>query len=73
MQLTDMTKINGNTLVGLRKARKLTQSQVAKQLGISVSHLSDVENDRKGVSVHLLYKLSKLYNVTMEDLINGNG
>lgn len=34
-----------------RQCEELTQAQLAKRLGISVSHLSDLENERKFVSI----------------------
>lgn len=40
----------GSFLAAIRKGEELTQAVFAKQLKISVSELSDIERERKGVS-----------------------
>lgn len=41
----------GSHLRAIRLGEELTQIEMAKQLGITNSHLSDIENERKLVSV----------------------
>lgn len=41
----------GSMLKNHRECEELTQTQLAKILGISKSHLSDIENGRKFVSI----------------------
>lgn len=57
------------TLKKLRLDRKLTQSEVAKAIGISYQALAGYEAGRHYPSVNLLDKLAKYYNVTVDELI----
>jgi transcriptional regulator with XRE-family HTH domain len=41
----------GLYLKSIRESEELSQSELAAKLGISVQHLSNVENDRKHVSI----------------------
>lgn len=40
----------GNTIQAIRLSREMTQKELAQQLDISPQQLSDIENERKGVS-----------------------
>ena len=40
----------------------LSQKELAKALGISVSHLSKLENHKVNVSAELIYKVCKYFN-----------
>ena len=52
-----------------RKIKKLTQKQVAKQLGISKATLSSWETGKSLPNIKQLYKMSKILGVPMEDLL----
>ncbi len=54
----------GFTLKACRSRSDLSQSQFAKKLGISVSHLSDIENNRKFVTVKRAYDFA----IKLDDL-----
>lgn len=53
----------GKTLTTLRKNRGLTQVQVQSKTGLSQTHLSQIECDRKQPSKTTVKRLAKLYKV----------
>lgn len=60
----------------LRIARKragLTQEEVARQLGMWRPSISQIERGRRGVKVHELEAMAKLYRVRPEFLTRGTG
>lgn len=60
----------GEKLRMLRKStRELTLVEVAKQTGLSVSFLSDLERGQTRPSLDTLEKLSKFYSVNINELI----
>ena len=52
----------------LRKEKKMTQQEVADYLGINRSVLSLIENREREMTPLVLFKLSRLYNVSPEQL-----
>ncbi|NWO14666.1 helix-turn-helix domain-containing protein [Virgibacillus sp.] len=61
----------GDNIKAIRKARNLTQEKLAKEMGISRSYLSDIENNRKNPSTKTLQSLSNKLGVTMAYLTTG--
>lgn len=61
----------------LRKAKKLTQQQLASMAGISQSYYTELENGRKTINANRMESLSKALGVSPQDLIvsdpNGKG
>ncbi len=57
-----------NKLRELRKAKNLTQAQVAKALGLKLNTYSHMELDGKRPSIDMLQKICNLYLVSMETL-----
>lgn len=62
----------GNTIKGIRKKRKLTQQELANELKISRSYLSDIENGRKHPSIKTIQTLADKLNVTVSYLTSGH-
>jgi predicted transcriptional regulator/DNA-binding XRE family transcriptional regulator len=58
----------GSKIRHLRQERKLTQQQMAEQLGISASYLNLIEHDERPVTVGLLLKLGQTFNVDLQEL-----
>jgi DNA-binding XRE family transcriptional regulator len=52
-----------------REYRKLTIAKLAKTCGVSVSAISQIENDKRAPSVDLLVKLARSLDCDMEDII----
>ncbi|MBQ8444148.1 MAG: helix-turn-helix transcriptional regulator [Clostridia bacterium] len=59
-------------LVALRKARGLTQYQLAEQLNYSDKTISKWENGDALPDTPTLYQLSRFFEVSMDSLYNGN-
>jgi predicted transcriptional regulator/transcriptional regulator with XRE-family HTH domain len=58
----------GNKIRRLRQERKLTQVEMAERLGISPSYLNLIEHDERPVTVALLLKLGKTFDVDLQEL-----
>jgi transcriptional regulator with XRE-family HTH domain len=59
----------GGTLRKLREAKGLGIKTVGRQLNVSYSYLSKVENGHKVPSADLVQKLSELYRVDPEEML----
>jgi len=59
----------GDTLKRTRNIYGITASQMSKQLGISASYLSEIENGKKHPSVELLQKYADIYGIKLSSLI----
>lgn len=53
----------------LREDSDLTQSEIAKKLGISQRAYSYYENGKRDIPVDLLWKLADFYNTSVDYLI----
>lgn len=54
----------------LRKQKKLTQEELAHQLGISRVYMGYIEQGRESPSLKLLMKIARRLNVKVEDLFH---
>lgn len=59
-------------LKNVRKESGLTQKQVAEQLQVVESCYANWEQGRTEPNVTMIRKLSKIFNVTIDDLFNGD-
>lgn len=59
----------GERLRTLRRAKNMTQTQLAVHLGIDRSFISDVERGRKGMSLSLLDVVAQGFEITLSDLL----
>lgn len=66
----DMQRI-GNFLAELRKDRNLTQEELGEQVGVTNKTVSRWENGNYLPPVEILQMLSKLYNVSINELLSG--
>jgi len=53
----------------LRAQKHLTQTQLAKKLGVAISTIASYENQDRLPSIEMLIKLSYEFNVTIEYLL----
>lgn len=56
----------------LRRQKNLTQTQLAKRLGVALSTVASYENQDRMPSIPMLIKLSYEFNVTIEYLLGVN-
>lgn len=66
-----MQKI-GSFLAELRKSKDLTQDELGEQIGVTNKTVSRWENGNYLPPVEILQMLSKLYNVSINELLSGN-
>lgn len=59
----------GNILISLRKAKKLTQEDVARYLNISRQAYCRYENDQREPSLDTLCKLADFYEESADTLL----
>lgn len=62
----------GNRIRERRKSCSLKQSELAEAIGISVNHMSSIENGRQHPSVYVLIKLSEQLNATPDLFLMGS-
>ena len=65
--MLDRNVIVGQRIRALRMQRGLGQSKAAKMIGISQSHLSNIEGGRSHVTLENLFALRDLLEVKMSD------
>ena len=73
MKHTDENVIVGERLRRIRKYLKMTQANMGKKLGYSTSTYCEFENGNIGINTQTYIKLSKIFNVNLEFLVNGRG
>jgi len=49
----------------------MTQTDIAKRIGVSRKHISEVVNGRKGISTDIALRLSRLFGTSPELWLNG--
>ena len=64
-------KQSGERIRQLRKAKGMTQEQLATKLGIGERHLRRIETGEKGSSVDILVEISALFSVSLDYIIVG--
>lgn len=63
----------GKRIKTARKSLKIQQKEMADALGVSPSHLSEIETGKARGSADLLLKISEMYNVSTEYIFHGRG
>ena len=63
----------GPRLRALRRERKQTQAEMARQLGISATYVNLLENNQRSLSVQMLMAISDGYGVDWRDLVRDEG
>ncbi|MCT4641497.1 MAG: helix-turn-helix domain-containing protein [Bacteriovoracaceae bacterium] len=63
----------GKILKAFRNRFGLTQKEVAGAIGISISNLSALENDKRNIGAELAGRFSVIYGVRIERLLFPNG
>ncbi len=56
----------GKRIKNVRKARGMTQEQLAERCGCTSTHISNIENGKIGISIELLYVLSRVLEQQMD-------
>lgn len=62
----------GSNVKKLRKKKKLSQIELAVEVGIDRSYLSEIENGRTNMSVSVLYAIADSLGVDIAELFKNN-
>ena len=57
-----------NKIRELRKENKVTQDDLANAVGVTRQTIISLENGKYNASLQLAYKISKYFNMTIEDI-----
>ena len=63
--MKDIAKVIGTRIKMLRFAKHMQQTELAKRMGISQTHMSNIESGRNNVTVDNLYKLHEILECPM--------
>ena len=61
----------GQRIRQIRKARGLSQDQLAEQVGISTVHVSHIENANTKLSLPVFIRLTEVLQVSADELLQG--
>ena len=67
----DYEKI-GFRIKTLRQEKKILQTDFGKMLGISQTHMSNIENGNAGITLENLVKMSSIFDCTIDSIVFGN-
>lgn len=57
-----------NQIADLRRARRITQEELAEAVGVTRQTIISLENGRYNASLLLAHRLAQYFSVTIEDL-----
>lgn len=70
-----MNEIKLNSLKGrlfmLRKAKRMSQGDIANEIGINIRTYQNYENEKNSIPHDIIIKLAKIYNVSLNFLLLG--
>ena len=62
----------GSRIKDARKARGLSQAELAEKLNISLSHMGDIENGKSNYGVDILMHLTEALQISADELLRTN-
>lgn len=69
MEDKELKKRIGDNLRILRAKLRISQEDLAEKAGISPKYLTQIENEKVNPSILILFKLAKVLNVTINDIV----
>ena len=70
--MEDKLKEIGSLIRQARKEKNLSQSELADQIQISISHMSDIENGKKKIGIVIFMKITEALDVSADWLLRTN-
>ena len=64
----EITANIGVVIRRLRREKGITQKQLSSELGISIAYVNLIENNRRDITVPLLIKVAKIFNIELSAL-----
>jgi DNA-binding XRE family transcriptional regulator len=53
-----------------RRNNNMTQEELSEKLGVNLTYVSSVERYKRGVSLKVIYKLSRIFCIKVKDLFD---
>ncbi len=69
-KLTKEDKLLARKIKQLRKSRGLTQGELSDLIGMNTSYITQVETGQQGLSLPMVYRLAKVFDVSLENLFS---
>ena len=66
----DVKRRVGKNIASLRRSRRVTQSDFAKEFGLTVNYVSLLENGHRGLSMENLVRFGQYFEVSPGSLID---
>ena len=63
----------GKRIKYLRSVKKMTIEELSFECGISKNYLCDLENGKRNPSINILDKISKVFDMSISELLDGIG
>lgn len=63
-------KLLADKIRWFRRDHNLTQEELSELLHVNLTYLSSVERYKRGVSLPVLYKLSRIFKIKVKDLFD---
>ena len=72
---TEEMRLLGLTIAFYRRARRLTQSELAEAVHISRTHMSNIEapNTKTSISLNLLFDIAEALDIPVKELFDFQG
>lgn len=61
-------KLLADKIRWFRRDRNLTQEELAEKLRVNLTYVSSIERYKRGVSLPVLYKLSRIFKIKVKNL-----
>ena len=59
-----------NTISQLRKQHKITQEELAKEVGVTRQTITSIETEKYIASLPLAFKIAKFFNMSIEEIFS---
>jgi transcriptional regulator with XRE-family HTH domain len=69
--IEEIYKIIGKRIVSVRKAKNMSQENLASESNIDRSHMGFIEQGRRKPTISTLYKIAKSLDISIEQLFKG--
>ncbi|MBQ8417106.1 MAG: helix-turn-helix transcriptional regulator [Phascolarctobacterium sp.] len=64
-------KVVGKRIKALRLQNNVYQTTLAKDIGVSQTHMSNIESGRAGLTIDNLVKMAEIFGCTLDEIIFG--
>ncbi len=69
-RLTKEDKALAEKIQRLRREREITQEELSEKIGMHASYISYIETHRRGLSLPMIYKITRILKIKLRDLFD---